>query len=47
MEFSFKNKYVPVPSEFIERYMILASSIFVKVYLYTVFLAASGANADQ
>ncbi|MBQ7574438.1 MAG: DnaD domain protein [Clostridia bacterium] len=47
MEFSFKNKYVPIPSEFIERYMVLANSMFIKVYLYVAYLAANETELDQ
>ena len=46
---SFKTNmdFVPVSTEFIEKYMVRANGSYVKVYLYASYLAAKNEGAEQ
>lgn len=45
--FRTETEYIMLRKDFVENYMIEANGAYVKVYLYTLMLAAEGAAAEQ
>ncbi len=46
-KFKLDYEYIPVPAEFIEKYMVIANGAYVKVYLYSLFLGSQGKAMEQ
>lgn len=45
-QFYLNSEYVPVPLVFIEKFLPHANATFVKIYLYSLGIAAQGGSAD-